>query len=74
MKKDVFEEFIKKRATKENLCYKYFEYSEQVQKMLKRIHATCFRFGLYSSQIVYMLDQALIPFDRKRDLFEMLED
>lgn len=68
MKNETLEEFIENYAKNYNLCYKYSEYSEEVQKMLKRIYAACFRFGLYNSQTLYMLDEALKPFEINKDL------
>ena len=68
------EDFIKENTNRTNLCYYYSEYSEEVQESLKNIYAACFRFGLYKSQILYMLDEALKPYERKTDLFDLLED
>lgn len=68
------EDFIKENAEGTDLCYYYSEYSEEVQESLKNIYAACFRFGLYKSQILYMLDEALKPYERKKDLFDLLGD
>ena len=73
MKYKTFEKFIKDNARPVNYCYYYSEYSEEIQESLKNIYAACFRFGLYKSQILYMLDEALKPIKRELDLYEMLE-
>ena len=73
MKDKTLEEFIKSNASPVNYCYYYSEYSEEIQESLKNIYAACFRFGLYKSQILYMLDEALKPIKRELDLYEMLE-
>ena len=73
MKQQKIEDFIKGNTNRTNLCYYYSEYSEEVQESLKNIYAACFRFGLYKSQILYMLDEALKPYERKKDLFDLLE-
>lgn len=67
-----FEEFIKKNSTPNNQCFYYSKYSDEVIESLKNVYAACFRFGLYKSQILYMLDEMLKPFERNEDLFEML--
>ena len=73
MKNKTFEEFIEAYATPVNHYYYYKDYSEDIQNSLKRIYSACFRFGLYKSQILYMLDEALKPIKRELDLYEMLE-
>ena len=74
MKKPILEVFIKENAKQTNFCCYYSEYSEEVQGSLKNIYAACLRFGLYKSQILYILDEALKPFKKGTDLFEMLEE
>lgn len=73
MKELTFERFIKEHATPVNHCYYYSEYSDEIQESLKNIYAASLRFGLYKSQIFYMLDEALKPIKRELDLYEMLE-
>ena len=73
MKDLTFERFVKEHATPVNLCYYYSEYSDEIQESLKNIYAACFRFGLYKSQTLFMLDGALKPIKRELDLYEMLE-
>jgi hypothetical protein len=74
MKEQKIEEFIKENTDGTNLCYYYSEYSEEVQESIKNVYAACFRFGLYKSQILYMLDEALRPYERNKDLFDLLGD
>lgn len=66
MKDKTIEDFIKDNSKPANLCYYYSEYSGEIQESLKKIYAACYRFGLYKSQILYMLDEALKPFAPKK--------
>lgn len=68
-----FNNFIKEYSNPANRCYYYADYSKETQESLENVYKACFRFGLYSSQILYMLDEALKPIKRELDLYEMLE-
>lgn len=74
MKETTLEDFIDSHATERNSCFYYEEYSQEIQESLKNIYMVCFRIGLYKSQILYMLDEALRPYERNKDLFDLLED
>lgn len=75
MKENTLAKFINKRATSQNLCYYYTSYSKEVQEMLNNIFKSCWRFGLYTSQTLYILDEALKPFDNQKiDLNYLLGD
>jgi hypothetical protein len=52
------------RLKKEHLCMHYKEYSSEVQEMVEKIYKALFRINLYDAQIVYILDEALLPFKR----------
>ena len=66
MGEKTLELFVERNAKPINLCSHYSEYSEEVQESLKKIYAACFRFGLYKQQTLYVLDEALTPFKRKK--------
>lgn len=65
------EDFIKYNACEKDLCYFYKSYNKDVQNMLKNIYSCCFRFSLYKSQVVFMLNAALSSFKTNQDA-EML--
>lgn len=75
MKENTLVQFIKKHATSHNLSYYYTSYPKEVQEMLNNVFKGCWRFGLYASQTLYILDEALKPFDnQKTDLNFLLGD
>lgn len=67
-----FDNFIKEHSNPANRCYYYADYSKETQESLENVYKACFRFGLYSSQILYMLDEMLKPLEKITDLYEML--
>lgn len=71
MKDRTLSEFIKNHADEKNLCYNYKEYSTEIQESLKNIYSACFRFGLYASQTLHLLDNALKPFEKNKVLREI---
>lgn len=60
------EDFIKNKAKSTDLCKDYKEYSKEVQQSLKNIYMVCWRFDLKTNQTLYMLNQALAPFEKKQ--------
>lgn len=67
-----FEKFIKEKSMPTDKCFYYKDYSEEVQKSIKNIYESCWRFGLYPSQIIFILNNALEPFKAHKSLYEML--
>lgn len=63
MREMTLEEFIKNHATKTDACLYYNEYSKEVQESLNNIFKACWRFDLRNRQAIYMLNEALKPFD-----------
>ena len=61
------EDFIKYNTTEKDICHYYKKYNKEVQKMLKNIYSCCFRFSLYKSQIIFMLNSALESFKVNED-------
>lgn len=74
------EDFIKNKARTIDLCKDYKEYSKEVQQSLRNVYTVCWRFDLKTNQTLYMLNQALTPFEKKQKpkkekeptLFDML--
>lgn len=66
--------FLKKHATKNNLCFHYKQYPKKVQLMISNVFNACWRMNLYNSQIIYMLDEAIKPFqkEKSKELFDDL--
>ena len=64
--------FISKHATENDLCYNYLKYPKEIQQVLKNIYSCCFRFGLYTAQILFVLNKTLEPIKLKsyeKDMF-----
>ncbi len=65
-------EFIEENATPVDHCYYYDNYSKEIQESMENIYNTCWRFGLYKSQTIYMLNEAIEPLNKNKDLDEVL--
>lgn len=57
------EDFIEKYATQDDMCYYHKAFPENVKKMLKNIYSCCFRYNLYPKQSLFLLNEALKPFE-----------
>lgn len=57
-------EDLLKKAKQEHLCRHYELYREEVQQMQKNLFKAAYRMGLYDSQILYILDEALKSFKK----------
>lgn len=55
-----------KRLKGTHLCKHYKEYDEEVQQMIDNLYKATFRMGLYDGQIVYILDEAMQPFEKEK--------
>ena len=63
--KDTLDNLIKK--TKESdLCRCYKMYDVDVQQMINNLYNASYRMGLYKNQIIYILNEALKPFNKAR--------
>lgn len=52
------------KASEANLCKHYQEYDIEVQQMVEKLYKATYRVGLFKSQIIYILDEALTPFKK----------
>lgn len=75
MKDKTLKEFVKHKANKDNLCFYYEIYPNEVKEMLNNIFKMCWRIGLYASQTLMMLDESLKPFKyRKLEILKEEKD
>lgn len=63
MKETTLKEFIEKHAAMTDTCYYYKAFSKEVQESLDNIFRACWRFNLRNAQIIFMLNEALKPYD-----------
>lgn len=65
MEKQTLDNLLKK--TKEtDLCRYYKYYDIDVQQMIENLYKATYRIGLYDAQIVYILDEAMQPFEKEK--------
>ena len=64
LKLETLEELIK-NTDNNHPCKYYKEYDIEVQQMIENVYKATYRVGLFKSQIVYILDKALEPFERR---------
>ena len=74
MQKKRLEQFIEKYATPTDTIYYYSEYSKKIKEMLSNIYNACWRMNLYPKQIMYLLSEALKPFEIETNLLGDLEE
>lgn len=68
MSKDVLEDLEKltNKLKETYLCKHYKDYDYRVQKMVENIYKATNRINLYDSQKVYIMDEALKVFEKKK--------
>lgn len=64
--KDTLEKLLDK-AKGEHICKSYKLYKQEVQEMMENLYKATYRLGLYDSQILYVLDEALKPFKKGKN-------
>ena len=67
-----FEEFMKKNTKPTDECYYYKDYNDKIRKSLKNVYRACWRFGLYTSQTIFIMNEMLQPLNKEKSLYEML--
>lgn len=67
------EEFIKRRASDNDICKDYDNYSIEIKKMMENIYNCCYRFDLFPRQTLYILNSALEPFIKDKEEKELLD-
>ena len=63
--RDTLDSLVSKLKKDTYLCKQYKRYNNDVQQMVNNIYKATYRIGLYDSQIIYILEEALKPFKKK---------
>ncbi len=58
-------EFIQSKATNVDPCKNIQLYSDEVKVMLQHLYDALWRFNLYDSQIIYIMNEAIKGFRKK---------
>lgn len=62
LERDDLIKLLNKKTKEADLCHYYYKFDEEVQDMLEYLYEALWRFNMYDSQIIYVMNESLRAF------------